>query len=162
MFSLGVSTTSWWLTASRTPSSAPRSVCTAQRMVSSSRAGSPTGTAPLGHGHRSLRSILRQVLASLDYTNLDEHAAFPGRSSTTERLAEFLAHSIAKEVAKVPADAAPAGPRDALGLLRESPVGLGELRACHRGRKLRMSFGTATYRLDRVRRARTGERGLHL
>jgi 6-pyruvoyltetrahydropterin/6-carboxytetrahydropterin synthase len=70
----------------------------------------------------ALRGILRQVLASLDYTNLDEHVAFPDRTSTTERLAEFLARSIAKEVAKVPPDAAPPPPATLSVLLRESPV----------------------------------------
>jgi 6-pyruvoyltetrahydropterin/6-carboxytetrahydropterin synthase len=69
-----------------------------------------------------LRSILRQVLSTLDYSNLDEHAAFPARTSTTERLAEFLATSIAKELLKVPADAAPPAPASVSVLLRESPV----------------------------------------
>ncbi len=70
----------------------------------------------------AMRSILRQVLATLDYSNLDEHAAFPERTSTTERLAEFLAKAIAKELAKVPADAAPPAPATVSVLLRESPV----------------------------------------
>jgi 6-pyruvoyltetrahydropterin/6-carboxytetrahydropterin synthase len=70
----------------------------------------------------ALRDILRRVLATLDYSNLDEHAAFPGRTSTTERLAEFLAHSIAKELLNVPADAAPPAPATVAVLLRESPV----------------------------------------
>ena len=70
----------------------------------------------------AMRSILRQVLSTLDYTNLDEHAAFPGRTSTTEHLAEFLAKSLVKELAKVPADAAPPAPATLSVLLRESPV----------------------------------------
>jgi 6-pyruvoyltetrahydropterin/6-carboxytetrahydropterin synthase len=70
----------------------------------------------------ALRSILRQVLATLDYMNLDEHAAFPGRTSTTERLAEFLARSIARELLKLPSDAAPPAPATVSVLLRESPV----------------------------------------
>jgi 6-pyruvoyltetrahydropterin/6-carboxytetrahydropterin synthase len=69
-----------------------------------------------------LRDILRQVLATLDYTNLDEHAAFPGRTSTTERLAEFLAKSIARLLVQVPPDAAPPPPATITVLLRESPV----------------------------------------
>jgi 6-pyruvoyltetrahydropterin/6-carboxytetrahydropterin synthase len=69
-----------------------------------------------------MRDILRQVLATLDYTNLDEHAAFPGRTSTTERLAEFLAKSVAKLLAQVPPDAAPPAPATLTVLLRESPV----------------------------------------
>jgi 6-pyruvoyltetrahydropterin/6-carboxytetrahydropterin synthase len=69
-----------------------------------------------------LRDILRQVLATIDYTNLDEHAAFPGRTSTTERLAEFLAKSIARLLVQVPLDAAPPAPATLTVLLRESPV----------------------------------------
>ena len=69
-----------------------------------------------------LRDILRQVLAKLDYTNLDEHTAFPGRTSTTERLAEFLANSVADLLVQVPADAAPPAPATLSVLLRESPV----------------------------------------
>lgn len=70
----------------------------------------------------ALRQILRQLLSALDYSNLDEHPAFPDRTSTTERLAEFLAKSIAQELRKVPADAAPPAPATVSVLLRESPV----------------------------------------
>ena len=70
----------------------------------------------------ALRDILRGVLATLDYSNLDEHAAFPGRTSTTERLAEFLAKSVAQELVKLPADSAPSAPATLSVLLRESPV----------------------------------------
>lgn len=70
----------------------------------------------------ALRSILRQVLATLDYSNLDEHEAFPGRTSTTERLAEYLAQQLAAEVVKLPADAAPPAPAKLSVLLRESPA----------------------------------------
>lgn len=70
----------------------------------------------------ALRSLLRQVLATLDYSNLDEHEAFPGRTSTTERLAEYLAQQLAVEVVKLPADAAPPSPAKLSVLLRESPA----------------------------------------
>jgi 6-pyruvoyltetrahydropterin/6-carboxytetrahydropterin synthase len=70
----------------------------------------------------AMRAILRRVLSTLDYTNLDDHMAFLGRTSTTERLAEYLAKSIAKEITKVPADAAPPPPATLCVLLRESPV----------------------------------------
>jgi len=70
----------------------------------------------------AMRDILRRVLATLDYTNLDEHAAFPGRTSTTERLAQYLATSIAQEIVKLPPDAAPPAPAALSVLLRESPV----------------------------------------
>jgi len=69
-----------------------------------------------------LRDILREVLATLDYSNLDEHAAFPGRTSTTERLAEFLAKSVGRLIAQVQPDAAPPPPATLSVLLRESPV----------------------------------------
>ena len=70
----------------------------------------------------AMRAILRRVLSTLDYTNLDDHMAFLGRTSTTERLAEYLAKSIANEIAKVPADAAPPPPASLCVQLRESPV----------------------------------------
>jgi len=70
----------------------------------------------------ALRSILRSVLETLDYMNLDEHSAFPNRTSTSERLAQYLAERVAEEVAKVPADAAPPRPASLCVLLRESPV----------------------------------------
>src|SRR3954468_3095626 len=70
----------------------------------------------------AMRGILRQVLATLDYSNLDEHAAFPGRTSTTERLAEFLAKSVAELLVQVPPDGAPPAPATLSVLLRESPV----------------------------------------
>lgn len=70
----------------------------------------------------AMRSILRAVLAELDYSNLDEHPAFPGRTSTTERLAEYLAQAAAAEIAKLPADSAPPLPATVSVLLRESPV----------------------------------------
>jgi 6-pyruvoyl-tetrahydropterin synthase len=84
-------------------------------------------TAALGPHHvvmdiGALRDILRRVLATLDYSNLDEHAAFPGRTSTTERLAEYLARRVAQEIAQVPSDAAPPLPATLRVLLRESPV----------------------------------------
>ena len=70
----------------------------------------------------ALRSILRSVLATLDYSNLDEHPAFQGRTSTTERLAAYLAQQVAEHIAQVPADAAPPMPAALCVLLRESPV----------------------------------------
>ncbi len=70
----------------------------------------------------ALRRILREALATLDYTNLDEHPAFPGRTSTTERVAELLAGSLAERIAALPADASPPAPARLTVLLRESPV----------------------------------------
>lgn len=70
----------------------------------------------------AMRRILREVLATLDYTNLDEHDAFPNRTSTTERLAEYLAQCIAQKLSSLPGDAAPPRPAQVSVLLRESPV----------------------------------------
>lgn len=70
----------------------------------------------------ALRDLLRGVLAGLDYRNLDEHPAFPGRTSTTERVAEHVARTLAAELSRLPADAAPTAPASLVVLLRESPV----------------------------------------
>ncbi|HEY6080009.1 MAG TPA: 6-carboxytetrahydropterin synthase [Polyangiaceae bacterium] len=70
----------------------------------------------------ALRDCLRRVLSTLDYTNLDEHAAFPGRTSTTERLAEYLVRTVALEIEALASDAAPPRPAKLCVLLRESPV----------------------------------------
>jgi 6-pyruvoyltetrahydropterin/6-carboxytetrahydropterin synthase len=69
----------------------------------------------------ALRALVRQALAGIDYTNLDDHAAFPGRTSTTERLAAFLADQIADGIAELPADARPIQPSVLRIALRESP-----------------------------------------
>jgi 6-pyruvoyltetrahydropterin/6-carboxytetrahydropterin synthase len=63
----------------------------------------------------ALRSMLREVLAAFDYTNLDDHPAFPGRTSTTERVAEYIANELARRIGAI------AGAKLHV-LLRESPV----------------------------------------
>lgn len=70
----------------------------------------------------ALRDCLRRVLARLDYTNLDEHPAFPNRTSTTERVAEYLVSQVAIEIEALSPDAAPPRPAKLSMLLRESPV----------------------------------------
>jgi len=70
----------------------------------------------------ALRNILRGTLAEFDYTNLDEHAAFPNRTSTTERVAEHVAKVMAKAIGALAADAAPPKGSSIRVLLRESPV----------------------------------------
>ena len=70
----------------------------------------------------ALRSIVREVLATLDYSNLDEHPAFPERTSTTERVAEHVARLVSERIGTLPADAAPPPPASIVVLLRESPV----------------------------------------
>src|SRR5579863_9101711 len=70
----------------------------------------------------ALRGVLRGVLAELDYRNLDEHAAFPGRTSTTERVAEHIAARAAEEIARLDADARPVAGSTLRVVARESPV----------------------------------------
>ncbi|MEE2522509.1 6-carboxytetrahydropterin synthase [Pseudarthrobacter sp. J75] len=40
-------------------------------------------------------TIIEEVLAGLNYKNLDEHPDFAGKLSTTEALAEYIAHGVA-------------------------------------------------------------------
>ena len=70
----------------------------------------------------ALRAILRGVLDTLDYANLDDHPAFPGRTSTTERVAAHVAKLVAARLSEVPRDAAPPAPATLRVRLRESPV----------------------------------------
>jgi len=42
--------------------------------------------------------IIEDVLAGLNYKNLDEHPHFAGKLSTTEALAEYIAHAVAGEL----------------------------------------------------------------
>lgn len=70
----------------------------------------------------AMRSILRRTLDALDYSNLDDHAAFPGRTSTTERVAEYVAKELATGFLALPEDARPTAGATLRVLLRESPV----------------------------------------
>jgi 6-pyruvoyl-tetrahydropterin synthase len=70
----------------------------------------------------ALRALLRRILDGLDYSNLDDHPAFPGRTSTTERIAEHIADRAATEIAGFPADAAPVPGALMKVVVRESPV----------------------------------------
>ncbi len=69
----------------------------------------------------ALRDIVRAALADLDYRNLDEHAAFAGMLSTTERVAEHVGGVIAAAIVKLPPDARPTEPATLRVRLRESP-----------------------------------------
>jgi 6-pyruvoyltetrahydropterin/6-carboxytetrahydropterin synthase len=42
--------------------------------------------------------IVEEVLAGLNYTNLDEHPDFAGKLSTTEALAEYIARTVAGRI----------------------------------------------------------------
>lgn len=52
------------------------------------------------------RDELRAVLTAIDYQNLDDHPAFRGRRSTTERIAEHVQHELAKVLRKHGVDSA--------------------------------------------------------
>lgn len=69
----------------------------------------------------ALRGVLRAVLDGLDYSNLDEHPAFPGKISTTERVAEFVASGVAERLRALPAQAAPPAEASVRVVVRESP-----------------------------------------
>ena len=70
----------------------------------------------------AMRTILRRVLEALDYSNLDDHPGFPGRTSTTERVAEHIAKELANAFLVLPDDAKPTAGATLRVLLRESPV----------------------------------------
>jgi 6-pyruvoyltetrahydropterin/6-carboxytetrahydropterin synthase len=70
----------------------------------------------------ALRSILRRVLDDLDYRCLDDHPAFPGKTSTTERVAEHVAGRVGEAIATLAPDASPPSGASIRVILRESPV----------------------------------------
>jgi 6-pyruvoyl-tetrahydropterin synthase len=70
----------------------------------------------------ALRSLLRAALADIEYRNLDDHPAFAGRLSTTERVAEYVAQRAAERIAALDADGAPVRGAALRVLVRESPL----------------------------------------
>jgi 6-pyruvoyltetrahydropterin/6-carboxytetrahydropterin synthase len=70
----------------------------------------------------AMRTLLHGVCKGLDYTNLDDHPAFPGRTSTTERVAQYIASELANAFMALPPDAKPTVGATLRVLLRESPV----------------------------------------
>jgi 6-pyruvoyltetrahydropterin/6-carboxytetrahydropterin synthase len=70
----------------------------------------------------ALGTIVGQAVRSLDYSNLDDHPAFPDRTSTTERVAEHLAHSVVIQIRTLPDDGRPIEPATLRVRLRESPT----------------------------------------
>ncbi len=70
----------------------------------------------------AMRTILRAVLAEIDYHNLDEHPAFAGRLSTTERVAEHVANEACKRLGRLKGDASPVAGSTVRVVARESPV----------------------------------------
>ncbi|KYF59340.1 6-pyruvoyl trahydropterin synthase family protein [Sorangium sp. So ce854] len=70
----------------------------------------------------ALHASLRRALDTIDYQNLDEHPAFPGRTSTTERVAEHVAGLLAADIARLPEGEAPLPGATLRVLVRESPT----------------------------------------
>jgi 6-pyruvoyl-tetrahydropterin synthase len=70
----------------------------------------------------ALQSLLRAILSELDYRNLDEHAAFAGRLSTTERVAQHVADRASERIATLDADGAPVAGATVRVVARESPT----------------------------------------
>jgi 6-pyruvoyl-tetrahydropterin synthase len=70
----------------------------------------------------ALRDLLRAVLSEIEYRNLDEVPAFAGRLSTTERVAEHVAHRAAERIAGMQGGGAPAPGGSIRVVARESPV----------------------------------------
>lgn len=70
----------------------------------------------------AMRTFLRKVCEGIDYTNLDDHPAFPNRTSTTERIAEWVAGELAKAFLGLPEDARATKGASLRVTLRESPV----------------------------------------
>src|SRR3974390_755971 len=70
----------------------------------------------------ALRALPRDGPAGLDYRNLDEESAFRGRSSTTERVAQYVADRAAECMRGLAAEAAPVHGSSLRVMVRESPV----------------------------------------
>jgi len=70
----------------------------------------------------ALRAILRRVLDEIDMRNLDDHPAFRGRLSTTERVAEWVAGRVAQELTRLSEETAPTSGASVRIVVRESPV----------------------------------------
>jgi 6-pyruvoyltetrahydropterin/6-carboxytetrahydropterin synthase len=70
----------------------------------------------------AMRTLLREVLAKIDYQNLDHHEDFKATYSTTERVAEYVAQRCRAAIAKVQGDGAPPAGGTIRIVVRESPV----------------------------------------
>jgi len=70
----------------------------------------------------ALRLIVGRAVKTIDYSNLDDNPVFPGRTSTTERVARYLADAIAAEIRVLPDDGRPLAPATLRVRLGESPT----------------------------------------
>ena len=68
------------------------------------------------------RRILREMLAELDYRNLDDHPDFRGVNTTTEALARAIFHGLAGRIRNGALDIDQKQPESLKVILRESPV----------------------------------------
>ncbi len=68
------------------------------------------------------RQLLREMLADLDYRNLDDHPAFRGVNTTTEALARAIFHGLAGRIRNGALDIDQKQPESLKVILRESPV----------------------------------------
>lgn len=69
-----------------------------------------------------LRSLLRSVLDELDYSNLDEHPAFVGAVSTTERIVEHIARRMVERLGTADLESQPVRDSTLRVTAHESPV----------------------------------------
>jgi 6-pyruvoyltetrahydropterin/6-carboxytetrahydropterin synthase len=69
-----------------------------------------------------LRAILRAILDQFDYSNLDDHPAFAGMISTTERVAEHVANRVVERIGQLEADRRPVSGGTVNVVVKESPV----------------------------------------
>ena len=68
------------------------------------------------------RQLLREMLADLDYRNLDDHPDFQGVNTTTEALARAIFHGLAGRIRNGALDIDQKQPESLKVILRESPV----------------------------------------
>ena len=68
------------------------------------------------------RQLLREMLADLDYRNLDDHPDFRGVNTTTEALARAIFHGLAGRIRNGALDIDQMQPESLKVILRESPV----------------------------------------
>ncbi len=68
------------------------------------------------------RQLLREMLADLDYRNLDDHPDFRGVNTTTEALARAIFHGLAGRIRNGALDIDQKQPESLKVILRESPV----------------------------------------
>ncbi len=69
-----------------------------------------------------LRVTFRSILDQFDFFNLDEHPAFAGKITTTERVAEHVADQVVDRIGQLEVDQQPVSGGIVNVIVRESPV----------------------------------------